>query len=175
MCPSDAAASKTSSTRVFFEQGYSCGECLLLASNLEDGPARDVLLRCIRGLSGGRGVTCTLLTAGLLALAERHAPPERAPRPHSEWLDAFDAPGAPGSPEARPAWQVAEFRSRFETRAMSRHGGMSCVAVSDTDWDGGRPAALSETFPPEECVRLADAAVDDLNELLEADRGESDG
>ena len=169
MCPSDAAASKTSHTRALYEQGYSCGECLLLASNVEEGPTRDILLRCIRGLTGGRGVTCTLLTAGLLALAERHAPPARAPRPHSEWLDAFDAPGAPGAPESRPAWQVAEFRSRFEARAMHRHGGMSCLAISDTDWDGGRPAALSGTFPPDDCLHAADAAVEDLNELLEAD------
>ena len=175
MCPPDIAASKTSLIRAFFEQGYSCGECLLLAANLEEGPARDVLLRCIRGLSGGRGGTCTLLTAGLLALAERHAPPDRAPRPHSEWLDAFDAPGAPGAPENRPAWQVAEFRSRFSARVMDRHGGLSCLAISDTDWDGGRPAALSGTFPPEDCVGLADAAVEDLNELLEADQPRSEG
>jgi len=169
MCPSDAPASKTSPTRALFEQGYSCGECLLMAADLKEGPSRDLLLRCIRGLSGGRGGTCTLLTAGLLALAERHAPPERAPRPHSEWLEAFDAPGAPGAPENRPAWQVAEFRSRFEARAMTRHGGISCLAVSDTDWDGGRPAALSGTFPPSDCVLMADAAVDDLDELLAAE------
>ena len=139
-----------------------------MASNLEDGPARDLFLRCIRGLIGGRGGTCTILIAGLLALAERHALPERAPRPHSEWLDAFDAPGAPGAPETRPAWQVAEFRSRFESRAMTRHGGISCLDVSLTDWAGGRPAALSGTFPATGCVQLADAAVADLNELLEA-------
>lgn len=140
-----------------------------MAADLKEGPSRDLLLRCIRGLSGGRGGTCTLLTAGLLALAERHAPPERAPRPHSEWLEAFDAPGAPGAPENRPAWQVAEFRSRFEARAMTRHGGISCLAVSNTDWDGGRPAALSGTFPPSDCVLMADAAVDDLDELLAAE------
>jgi len=175
MCPSDGVASKTSPTSAFFEQGYSCGECLLLAAKLEEGSARDILLRCVRGLSGGRGVTCTLLIAGLLALAERHAPPERAPAPQSEWLDAFDAPGAPGAPETRPAWQVAEFKSRFEARVMTRHDGMSCVAVSDTDWDGGRPAALSGTFPPDECVELADAAVEDLNELLGDGRPRSRG
>jgi len=158
--------SATSTVRPLLEQGYSCGEALLLAANIEKGPVRDTLLRCIRGLSGGRGITCTLLTAGLLALAERHAPPERAPRPHNEWLDAFDAPGAPGSPESRVAPQVAEFRSRFEARTMSRHGGMTCLDVSDIDWGGGRPAAVTEEFPIRDCVSMADATLEDLNELL---------
>ena len=166
MSPAEASTSRASSTRPFFEQGYSCGESLLLASSIGEGPTRETLLRCIRGLSGGRGITCTLLIAGLLALAERHAPPEKSPRPHSEWLDAFDAPGAPGSPEGRPSPQVAEFKARFEARAMNRHGGMSCTVISDTDWDGGRPAALSGTFPPEDCVRMADAVLEDLDELL---------
>ena len=166
MSEQETDVSTTSPMRALLEQGYSCGEALLLAANIEEGPVRDTLLRCIRGLSGGRGITCTLLTAGLLALAERHAPPERAPRPSNEWLDAFDAPGAPGSPESRVAPQVAEFRSRFESRAMSRHGGMTCLDVSDTDWGGGRPAAVSETFPVKDCVDLADAALEDLNELL---------
>ncbi|MBM3957214.1 MAG: hypothetical protein FJ313_04095 [Gemmatimonadetes bacterium] len=166
MSSTEASATSASPTRPFFEQGYSCGEALLLASKLEDGRTRDTLLRCIRGLSGGRAVTCTLLIAGLLALAERHAPPSRAPRPHSEWLDAFDAPGAPGSPESRPAPQVAEFKARFDARAMHRHGGLSCFLISDVDWNGGRPAGLKGTFPPDDCVRMADAVLEDLNELL---------
>ena len=166
MSSTEASAAKASPTRPFFDQGYSCGEALLMASRLEEGPTRETLLRCLRGLSSGRAVTCTLLIAGLLALAERHAPPTHEPRPDSEWLDAFDAPGAPGSPERRAAPQVAEFKARFDARAMHRHNGTTCSLISDVDWGGGRPAALQATFPPEACVQMADAVLEDLNELL---------
>lgn len=173
MTASESASPAAPSTRSMFLDGRSCGECLLETADLPDSPARDAMLRAVRGLSGGRGGTCTLLLAGLLALAERYPDADSQPRPANDLLDTFVPAGAPGSDAVRLSQAITEFKSRFETRANRDHGGITCSAISKLDWEAGGRASLPSGYPPDECVALADAALADLNELLAAAPGGS--
>lgn len=161
-----------SKTREMFEAGRSCGECLLLAADWADGPGRiessgrEVLLRSVRGLSAGRAGTCALLVAGLLAIAERTEADSARDLPSNDWLETFVPNGGPGSQLARGNPKLNEFRRRFEERVRHEYQGISCAQISQADWGTGHPVTSQAPFPDANCIRLADATVSDLNEIL---------
>lgn len=161
-----------SKTRQMFEAGRSCGECLLLAAEWSESPAgpgsagREVLLRSIRGLSAGRAGTCSLLVAGLLAIAERTEPDAGRGLPSNDWLATFVPNGGPGSDLARGNPKLNEFRRRFEERVRREYDGIACAEISRADWGTGHPVTSQAQFPDDNCVRLADATVSDLDDIL---------
>jgi hypothetical protein len=140
---------------------------MLMASKLPAGPAREALIRSVRGLAGGRAGTCTLLIAGLLALSG-HAPDRQSlPVPaRNDLLETFVPDGWPGSETAASAEAASEFASKFETAARRIAGGVTCAAISGVDWLGGKSEKLDQGYPPAKCIVLADAAVEELDGLL---------
>ena len=163
------AASKT---RKMFEAGRSCGECLLLAAEWSESPGRpespghEVLLRAVRGLSAGRAGVCSLLVAGLLAIAEQAESDSGRDAPSNDWLETFVPNGGPGSLLARGDPKLNEFRRRFEERVRREYNGIACAEISRADWGTGHPVTSQAPFPDDDCIRLADATVSDLNEIL---------
>lgn len=155
-----------SEIRKMFEAGRTCGECLLLASKCPESPGREVLLRAIRGLSAGRAGTCSLLVAGLLTIAEQTDPESDHGLPSNDWLETFIPAGAPGSQLARGSSKLNEFRRRFEERVRRDHRGIACAEISRADWGTGHPVTSQAPFPDDDCIRLADATVSDLNNIL---------
>ena len=146
-------------TRPLFESGRSCGECLLLATDGPENPGRDVLLRSIRGLSAGRAGTCSLLVAGLLAIAECTDAESDRDLPSNDFLETFVPDGAPGSQLSRGSSKLNDFRRRFEDRVRRDHAGIACAEISRADWGTGNPVTSQAPFPDDNCVRLADATV----------------
>ncbi len=155
-----------STTRELFAMGRTCGECLLLASQRLDGPGRDVLLRSIKGVSAGRAGTCALLVTGLLVIAAQDGEGPDSDIPYNDLLETFVPDGAPGSQSVRGHAKLNEFRQRFEERVRLDHTGIACAEISRADWGAGLPVTNQASFPDENCVRLADSTVADLNEIL---------
>ena len=156
-----------SPTEPLFRAGHSCGECLILASRLEAGPKLDALLSASRGLAAGRGEVCNVLLAGMMALGDRPTEEETGEeRPVSDFLDTYRPAGAPGASEAQDLDAPTRFKSRFEERVLREFGGVTCTDISGIDWSRRDPLAAPGGFPSDICQSLADAALEDLNELL---------
>ncbi|MBI4305924.1 MAG: hypothetical protein HY678_06350 [Chloroflexi bacterium] len=155
-----------SPTRRYFKEGYSCGECVILALDLAPGPQRETLLSASRGLGAGRAVTCTAMLAGLMAIGTLSPQPARRPNPTNDLLDSYLPAGGPGASTAQDMVPAREFRARFEERARVYGRGTSCAGISRVDWDRRDPNAAPAGYPPHICVALADAAVEEAVKLL---------
>ncbi|NQW18144.1 MAG: hypothetical protein HQ478_11745 [Chloroflexi bacterium] len=166
------ATQKSSSvSRSLFEQGRSCGECVLLASDVVPIPQLDTLLAASRGLAAGRAGMCNVLLTGLMILGVANPDPDPDPRPTNDFLGAFIPPGAPGASDVQRIGKANEFKSRFEAKANELGVDTTCADISGIDWARHDPLAVPDnTYPPAKCVALADAAIEHLKELLESDQ-----
>ncbi|MBI4219683.1 MAG: C_GCAxxG_C_C family protein [Chloroflexi bacterium] len=155
-----------SPTRRYFKEGYSCGECVILALDLEKGPGREALLSAARGLGAGRGETCTAMLSGLMAIGALTPSPAPRPRPTNDLLDSFLPPGGPGASVVQNMERAREFKARFEERARVYGRGTTCAGISRIDWNRRDPNAAPAGYPPHICVALSDAAVEEVNRLV---------
>lgn len=153
-------------TREFFTRGRSCGECVILAADVPEGPERDTLLAAVRGLGAGRAVTCAAMLAGLMALGVWGPAPKPRSRPTNDLLDSYLPPGSPGSSPVQEMAAPEEFKARFESVARIYNRGTTCVGLSRLDWGQRDPTGAPAGYPPHICVRLADVAVEEVNRLI---------
>lgn len=160
----------TQSTRALFARGMTCAEAVLLAADLPDDADRATLLSAVRGISAGRSVVCAAMLAGLLAIGVWGPAARQRRAPTNDLLDVYLPPGSPGASGAQGMTETEQFKRKFEAVAARYGRGTACADLSRVDWGRHDFMGAPAGYPPHVCVRLADAAVEEINRILASGR-----